>query len=104
MSSRLANSMAGRNACPTHSKRMSQQPVVLEQSSSRVLRNDSSWRQLPLVRSLGSIVGATLGLLLVLLIFGAWRPDRFLTSANFTNVLKYNYHFAVAAVGATFVI
>src|SRR3954468_11018357 len=79
-----------------------EQPAVLEQPHSRTGR--SNWRQLPFIRSLGSIVGAAMGLLLVLLIFGAWRPDRFLTAANATNVLKYNYHFAVAAVGATFVI
>jgi ribose/xylose/arabinose/galactoside ABC-type transport system permease subunit len=82
------------------------QPAVADQQNSP---HDASieppaWRQLPFVRSLGSVIGAAMGLFLVLLIFGAWRPDRFLTGNNFTNVFKYNYHFAVAAVGATFVI
>jgi ribose transport system permease protein len=56
------------------------------------------------VRSAGSIAGAFLGLALVLTIFGIWNPDKFLDANNFTNVIKYNYQYAVAAVGATFVI
>ena len=62
------------------------------------------WRDLPFVRSLGSIVGALTGLVLVLLIFGIWQPASFLAQRNIDNVLKYNYQYAVAAVGATFVI
>ncbi len=57
-----------------------------------------------LARSLSSILGPLIGLLVVLLIFGAWKPTRFLTLGNFNNVLTYNYHYAVAAVGMTFVI
>jgi len=56
------------------------------------------------LRSLSGIIGALIGLLLVLLIFGIWRPDKFLSAPNFNNILIYNYHFVVAAVGATFVI
>ena len=55
-------------------------------------------------RSLASIVGPLIGLVVVLVIFGAWRPTKFLTAGNFTNVLTNNYHFLVAAVGMTFVI
>jgi ribose transport system permease protein len=55
-------------------------------------------------RALGSIAGAVIGLVLVLTIFGTWRPDKFLSSQNFNNVLLYNYHYVVAAIGATFVI
>lgn len=85
---------------------MSQPPGTLEVQEALPPRalSQAGWRDIPFVRSLGSVVGATLGLCLVLAIFGAWTPDRFLTANNFTNVLKYNYHFAVAAVGATFVI
>jgi ribose transport system permease protein len=55
-------------------------------------------------RALGSIIGPLIGLIVVLAIFGAWRPTKFLTVGNFTNVLTNNYHFLVAAVGMTFVI
>jgi ribose transport system permease protein len=55
-------------------------------------------------RSLGSILGPLIGVILVLAIFGAWRPSRFLTAANMTNVLVYNYHFLIVGVGMTFVI
>ena len=55
-------------------------------------------------RSLSSILGPLIGLLVVMLIFGAWKPTRFLTAGNFNNVLIYNYHDAVTAVGMTFVI
>lgn len=54
--------------------------------------------------SIMQVAGPLIGLVLVLLIFGAWRPDRFLTTAAFTNIVQSNYHVAVAAVGATFVI
>jgi ribose transport system permease protein len=57
-----------------------------------------------LVRAMGSIAGAVIGLAMVLAIFGAWRPDKFLTGRNFNNILIYNYHYVVAAIGATFVI
>src|SRR5688572_26447622 len=55
-------------------------------------------------RSLSSVAGPLIGLAVVLLIFGAWKPSRFLTQGNFANVVTNNYHFLVAAVGATFVI
>src|SRR3954462_11186706 len=55
-------------------------------------------------RSLGSILGPLIGVILVIAIFGAWRPSRFLTVENFTNVLVYNYHFLIVGVGMTFVI
>src|SRR5688572_11941035 len=55
-------------------------------------------------RSLSSVLGPVIGLALVLLIFGAWKPSRYLTQGNFANVVTNNYHFLVAAVGATFVI
>lgn len=58
----------------------------------------------PLMRSIGSVAGALIGLILVLAIFGAWSPRLFLRADTFVNVLKYNYAYAVAAVGATFVI
>ena len=54
--------------------------------------------------ALVQIAGPLIGLALVLLIFGAWRPDRFLTADAFENISKSSYHIAVAAVGATFVI
>jgi ribose/xylose/arabinose/galactoside ABC-type transport system permease subunit len=55
-------------------------------------------------RSLSSVLGPLIGLAVVLLIFGAWKPSRFLTADNLSNVVTNNYHFLVAAVGATFVI
>ncbi|HXE55740.1 MAG TPA: ABC transporter permease, partial [Tepidisphaeraceae bacterium] len=55
-------------------------------------------------RSLSGIIGALIGLTLVLVIFGFWRPERFLSSRNLNNILIYNYHYIVAAIGATFVI
>jgi ribose transport system permease protein len=63
-------------------------------------------RRMPagVARSLSSVLGPLIGLAVVLLIFGAWRPSRFLTQGNFANVVTSNYHFLVAAVGATFVI
>jgi ribose/xylose/arabinose/galactoside ABC-type transport system permease subunit len=50
------------------------------------------------------VAGPLIGLVLVLAIFGAWRPDRFLSAAAFTDIVQSNYHVGVAAVGATFVI
>src|SRR5437660_1677905 len=55
-------------------------------------------------RVIGSVLGPLIGLVLVLGIFGVWKPERFLTHGNLVNVCKSNYHFAIAAVGATFVI
>lgn len=55
-------------------------------------------------RAMSSIVGPSIGLLVVIAIFGIWRPSRFLTGNNLNNVLMSNYHFAVLAVGMTFVI
>jgi ribose/xylose/arabinose/galactoside ABC-type transport system permease subunit len=57
-----------------------------------------------LARALASILGPLIGLLVVIAIFGAWKPTRFLTQGNLVNVLTNNYHYAVAAVGMTFVI
>lgn len=54
--------------------------------------------------ALSSILGPLIGLLVVVAIFGIWKPDRFLTGENFLNVITNNYHYAVAAVGMTFVI
>ena len=51
-----------------------------------------------------SILGPFIGLLVVVAIFGIWKPERFLTVDNLVNVLTNNYHYAVAAVGMTFVI
>jgi ribose transport system permease protein len=63
-------------------------------------------RKIPagVARSVSSVLGPLIGLAVVLLIFGAWKPSRFLTQGNFANVVTNNYHFLVAAVGATFVI
>jgi ribose transport system permease protein len=55
-------------------------------------------------RSLSSIAGAVIGFFFVIIIFGVWRPDKFLGAQNFNNILLYNYHYVVAAVGMTFVI
>jgi ribose transport system permease protein len=55
-------------------------------------------------RSVSSVLGPLIGLLVVVAIFGSWKPGRFLTQGNFVNVLTNNYHYAVAAVGMTFVI
>ncbi len=53
---------------------------------------------------LDSVLGALIGLALVAHIFGAWKPLQFLGTGNLSNVLTNNYHFLIAAVGATFVI
>jgi ribose/xylose/arabinose/galactoside ABC-type transport system permease subunit len=55
-------------------------------------------------RALASILGPLIGLLIVIAIFGIWKPRLFLTQGNLVNVLTNNYHYAVAAVGMTFVI
>src|SRR5437764_13393429 len=86
---------------------MSQSPAAMDAQtlpSPAAQESRASWRDLAFVRSLSSIVGALTGLVLVLLIFGIWQPHSFLSSRNIDNVLKYNYQYAVAAVGATFVI
>jgi ribose transport system permease protein len=57
-----------------------------------------------LSRALASILGPLIGLLVVIAIFGFLRPARFLTQETLFNVLTNNHHFAVAAVGMTFVI
>src|SRR3954471_22349923 len=54
--------------------------------------------------SFSGIAGPLIGLVLVLIIFGVWRPDTFMTRVAFESVLRNNYNFAVAAVGMTFVI
>jgi ribose/xylose/arabinose/galactoside ABC-type transport system permease subunit len=58
----------------------------------------------PLLRKLSSIAGPLIGVIMVLVIFGAWEPQTFLTTAAFRNVFQNNYHILIAAVGATFVI
>src|SRR3954453_13256236 len=55
-------------------------------------------------RAFSSILGPLIGLFLVVAIFGGLNPSRFFTADNFVNVLMNNYHYAVAAVGMTFVI
>jgi ribose/xylose/arabinose/galactoside ABC-type transport system permease subunit len=57
-----------------------------------------------LPRSVSAILGPLIGLLIVIAIFGIWRPSLFFTSGNFVNVLTNNHHYLVAAVGMTFVI
>jgi ribose transport system permease protein len=57
-----------------------------------------------LLGKLSPIAGPLIGLVLVILIFGLWKPDLFFSSRVLVNVLSNNYHFAVAAIGATFVI
>ena len=49
--------------------------------------------------SLGVIIA-----LLVLMLFGAWRYDGFLSSYNILSVLRYNSMFALVALGMCFVI
>jgi ribose transport system permease protein len=57
-----------------------------------------------LLAKISPIAGPLVGLVLVILIFGLWKPTLFFSSRVFINVLSNNYHFAVAAIGATFVI
>ena len=57
-----------------------------------------------LLRSLGSILGPLIGLALVIGIFGAWQPNTFLSAKAFRSVFENNYHYVIAAIGATFVI
>ena len=64
-------------------------------------------RESPIVgvlRSLGSVLGPVIGLALVIGIFGAWKPDTFLSGKAFQSVFENNYHYVIAAIGATFVI
>jgi ribose transport system permease protein len=56
------------------------------------------------VAKFSPIAGPLVGLILVIAIFGLWKPSLFFTTRVLTNVLSNNYHFAVAAIGATFVI
>lgn len=58
----------------------------------------------PVLRAFSTILGPLIGLLIVIAIFGIWKPDLFLTLDNLLNVLTNNYHYAVAAIGMTFVI
>src|SRR5690348_9913643 len=84
---------------------MSQPPVSLEYPPAPPPRSHRlALRDLPMARSIGSILGALLGLILVLAIFGLWRPDKFLTANNVNNVLRYNYQYIVVSIGMTFVI
>src|SRR6478735_10102025 len=83
---------------------MSQPPASLEYPPTVPRSRWLIWRELPLARSIGSILGALLGLILVLAIFGLWRPNKFLTANNVNNVLRYNYQYIVVSIGMTFVI
>ena len=83
---------------------MSQPELQLEYRGGAEAQDAGTARLKPLMRSIGSVAGALIGLILVLAIFGAWSPRLFLRADTFVNVLKYNYAYAVAAVGATFVI
>ena len=55
-------------------------------------------------RSLSAIAGALIGLFMVLLIFGLWRPKTFITPSNLSSILLHHYQFIVPAIGMTFVI
>ena len=55
-------------------------------------------------RSFASVLGPVVGLVLVIGVFGVWQPETFLSVRAFRNVFENNYHFVVAAIGATFVI
>jgi ribose/xylose/arabinose/galactoside ABC-type transport system permease subunit len=55
-------------------------------------------------RALSSVLGPLIGLAVVVLIFGVWKPDKFLSRGTLNLALLNNYHYAVAAVGMTFVI
>src|SRR4051812_1371945 len=57
-----------------------------------------------LARAVSSVLGPVIGLLLVVGIFGSLQPNQFFSAANLLNVLKSNSHYAVAAVGMTFVV
>src|SRR5258706_12974649 len=57
-----------------------------------------------LARSLTSILGPLIGVIVVVAIFGIWKPDSFLTFRTLDNFLLYNSYYAVAAMGMTFVI
>ena len=97
---RARGSALGRHGCTlagmTVGQKVMEEPVVTA-AAPRPLGGAA-------VRALGSIAGPIIGLVLVLGIFGGWRPDTFLSAEAFRNVFDNNYHYAVAAVGATFVI
>src|SRR5258706_13065197 len=57
-----------------------------------------------LARALTSILGPLIGVIVVVAIFGIWKPDSFLTFRTLDNFLLYNSYYAVAAMGMTFVI
>jgi ribose/xylose/arabinose/galactoside ABC-type transport system permease subunit len=59
---------------------------------------------LGLARALTSILGPLIGVIVVVAIFGIWKPDSFLTFRTLDNFLLYNSYYAVAARGMTFVI
>jgi ribose/xylose/arabinose/galactoside ABC-type transport system permease subunit len=82
---------------------MSQQspPAPLDH---RLLQRDAANFPPAMMRALSSILGPVIGLIVVVAIFGIWKPDRFLKTQTIVNALTENYHFAVAAAGATFVI
>src|SRR5690348_8175391 len=81
---------------------MSQSSETIEQKAVAIAPTRLDYRAV--LRPLGSIAGPIIGLVLVLGIFGAWQPQTFLSADAFRNVFDNNYHYAVAAVGATFVI
>ena len=80
---------------------MAEGQQLLEEKSTRPRREVGTRG---LLRPLGTIAGPVIGLGLVIGIFGLWKPDTFLSPESFRNVFNNNYHYAVAAVGATFVI
>jgi ribose/xylose/arabinose/galactoside ABC-type transport system permease subunit len=80
------------------------QPPSLPTLDYRTVEPKSGLIPTSIARSISSILGPLIGLLVVIIIFGAWKPGRFLNQGNLVNVLTNNYHFAVAAVGMTFVI
>jgi len=52
-------------------------------------------------RAFASILGPLIGLLIVIAIFGIWRPSLFLTSGNFINVLSQASLAMIIAGGLT---
>jgi ribose transport system permease protein len=79
-------------------------PGSAEPNPLRAPEPDGESPYLGLFRALGSVLGPLIGLALVIGIFGAWQPGTFLTPRAFRSVFENNYHYVIAAIGATFVI
>jgi ribose transport system permease protein len=75
-----------------------------EPNRQRAERRDGRSLFLAIFRALGSVLGPLIGLTLVIVIFGVWQPDSFLSVKAFRSVFENNYHYVIAAIGATFVI